>query len=694
MHLLRYTGGLNAGSENIGIQAFDGAKWSSIVDVVWTTTPNNFAPTVQAFDLEIPINRVISADQLFLFTDLDGNTIKKVQFFDTGVLPTGGFFTVNGVVQTPNVWFEVNRTQLGQVEYHTAANFDFERFRVRAFDGKFWSTTASAKIISVTPPDFNIPRVLILDAYEERLASTAISLAPGLAIAKYEIIDLTEGSSSAKILKNGIELEESVVHELTPFQFTGLEFKGGQDDRGREFDIFVIRAFNGVFWSQWENINIHTDAYAEVALDAGSDWSTGPGTTVLTYTFLLAIPGYYSTDDEEFTGGPGPMNGTQRATIRKALAVFETMLDIDFVEVPQASVPFADFTFGLTDLPDGTAAWAYYPAGGGKPGDIWFDREYFNAEQTSADGLSVVFHELGHALGLTHTFMEGVTDFTNLPPATENSRFSMMSYTNGDATARNESPMLYDLRELQKDYGGNFNYNAGNTDIRLPANYAAFRSIWDGGGIDTLNLDNQTTSIIADLREGRYSSLGGVSQNVAIAYGALIENLRGGIGSDELFGNAVNNIIIGNAGADQITGFSGNDTLRGGAGNDEYFYTLGDDFDVINEETLAGRDSVILSGFGAFDSFTEDLSFRVINNGRDLDIQLTLDGGNTQGGIVIKNMAWGGSRIETLEIQGAMGLPIGSDIDLRSIFVYSTTQLRNFRETEFTTEFGTLAVPV
>ena len=290
--------------------------------------------------------------------------------------------------------------------------------------------------------------------------------------------------------------------------------------------------------------------------------------------------------------------------------------------------------------------------------------------------------------------MEGVTDFTNLPPATENNRFSMMSYTNGDATARNESPMLYDLRELQKDYGGNFNYNSGDTNIRLPANYSAFSSIWDGGGIDTLNLDNQTTSIIADLREGRYSSLGGVSQNVAIAYGALIENLRGGIGSDELFGNAVNNIIIGNAGADQITGFSGNDTLRGGAGNDEYFYTLGDDFDVINEETLAGRDSLTLSGFGAFDSFTEDLSFRVINSGRDLDIQLTLDGGNTQGGIVIKNMAWGGSRIETLEIQGAMGLPIGSDIDLRSIFVYSTTQLRNFRETEFTTEFGTLAVPV
>jgi serralysin len=350
--------------------------------------------------------------------------------------------------------------------------------------------------------------------------------------------------------------------------------------------------------------------------------------------------------------------------------------------------------FGKTVLPDGVAGWAYLPSGLGRPGDVWFDKEYFDAEFANPDGLFVVIHEMGHALGLTHPFMEDPFDFNNLPPPTENTRFTVMSYTNADGGARrNESPMLYDLVELQKDYGGNFNYNPGNTDIVLPLNYTSFRTIWDGGGTDTLNFDNQTSSITGDLREGRYSSLGGVTENVAIAYGALIENLRGGLGDDTLFGNEVNNIIVGNAGSDELTGFSGNDILRGGAGNDRYNYTLGDDFDTINEETFGGRDVLTIKGFGTFNSLTGDLSFRVLN-GRDLDIQLTLDNGETQGGILIKNMAWGGSRIETLKIQDAMGMDIGPDIDLRSIFVYSTTELKTFRATEFTSEFGTLAVPV
>ncbi len=690
---LRYIGGQTAGFEDIGVQTFDGALWSQIVEVTWTTTPNLFAPTVTAFDLTIPVDRVISADQLFQFLDLDGNTLKKVQFFDTGVLPTGGFFTVDGVVQTPNAWFEVNREQFGTVEYHTASTFNFERFRVRAFDGKFWSTNASAKIVSIAPPDFDVPRVLVLDAYEVRAASSVISLSGGPGITKYEVIDLSDDEWSAKWLKNGVALEENVVHALTATQFSTLDFKGGQDDRGREFDDFLIRGFNGVFWSDWTNIPVHTDAYVERALDFGADWETGPGTQELTYTFLLAIPDYYATDDDEYTGGPLPLNVTQRAKVREVLATFETLIDVDFVEVGQAPGSLGDFTFGLTDLPDGVAAWAYLPSGPGKPGDVWFDTAFFNAEQSTAEGRFVIFHEMGHALGLLHSFQEGVTDLDYLPAATENQRYTMMSYGPPNVPGRAESPMLYDVFELQKDYGGNPNYNTGDDEIQIPLNYASFRTIWDAGGNDTFDLDNQTLSMTADLREGRYSSIGGVTENVAIAYGAIIENLNAGIGDDTLFGNSVSNVIRGNDGDDRIAGLAGNDFLFGGGGNDRYDYTLGDGFDAIDEETAGGRDTLTIKGFGTFDSFTEDLSFRVINS-RDLDIQLTIDGGPTQGGIIIKDMSWGGSRVETLRIQEADGSSIGPRIDLRSIFVYSTTALQKFSATEFTSQFGTLAVPV
>lgn len=687
---LRYIGGQNAGSESIGIQVFDGLQWSDIVDVVWTTTGNFNAPTVTAFDLTLPINRVISADQLFQFLDLDGNTMKKLQFFDTGVLPTGGFFTVDGVVQAPNVWFEVQRDKFGTIEYHTASVPDFERFRVKVFDGKFWSTNASAKIVSQAPPDFIIPRVLILDAYEERLASTQISLAGGPGIQTYEFIDLNDDPTSGKLLVGGAVLDEEEVHTLTPAQFASLEFKGGQDDRGREFDNIRFRGFNGVSWSDWHEIDVNTDAFAEVALDAGTDWDTTPGTLTLTYTFILGIPGYYAIDDDEYTGGPVPLTSAQRNGVRYALDVLERYIDVDFVEVPQATL--GTMIFGKTDLPEGVAAWAYFPSGPGKPGDVWLDKLDPDNEAMNIQGISVVLHELGHALGLTHTFQESPGDFTNLPAAAENRRYSMMSYT-PLADRRQDTPMIYDIRELQKDYGANLSYNLGNNVISLENNYNRFQTIWDAGGIDTLDLGNQTASVVGDLREGRYSSIGGETDSVAIAYGTAIENLEGGFGNDTLFGNSLNNIIRGNGGNDQITGFSGNDSVFGGAGNDRYNYTLGDGFDTINEETSGGRETLTIRGFGDFNSFTNDLSFRVIN-GRDLDIQLTIDGDESQGGIVIKDMAWGGSRVETLRIQGDSGSQIGPSIDLRSIFVYSTTALQKFAVTEFTSEFGSLAAPV
>jgi serralysin len=691
---LRYIGGQNAGFENIGIQAFDGAQWSAIVDVTWTTTPNNFAPVVQAFDLTIPVNRVVSIDELFQFSDLDGNTLKKVQFFDTGVLPTGGYFTVDGVVQAANVWFEVTRDQLGTVQYHTASTFDFERFRVRAFDGKYWSTNVSAKIVSVTPPDFDIPRVIRLNALEELLASTVITPLPGPPITQYEIIDLSPGSTTAKILAGGSILPTGVVRSLTPAQFAAMQFVGGQEDRGREFDDFAFRGFNGVFWSEWTHLNVHTDAYADTALDSGSDWATPPGTTILTYTLLNAIPGYYATNSEEYVGGPIPLSGLQRAVIRETLDMYETFLNVDFVEVPQTpGNPIGDITFGLTGLPDDVLGWAYLPSGPGIPGDIWLNKIFDDILNMTEEGRLTVVHELGHALGLTHPFMEDPTDFNNLPAPVENQRYTVMSYTRPEVPERAETIMLYDALELQKDYGANFNFNSGDTTITLPDNFIKFRLIWDGGGIDTLDLSNQTNSLVVDLREGRLSSVGGIADNLGVAYGAIIENSRGGIGDDELFGNEIDNTLIGNGGADRITGFSGNDVARGGAGNDRYFYTLGHGFDTINEEALGGRETLTIGGFGAFDSFTQDLSFRVIN-GRDLDIQLTIDGGTTQGGILIKDMAWGGSRIETLRLTGASGASIGPNIDLRSIFVYSTSELQTFQTTEFTSQFGTLCIPV
>ena len=52
---------------------------------------------------------------------------------------------------------------------------------------------------------------------------------------------------------------------------------------------------------------------------------------------------------------------------------------------------------------------------------------------------------------------------------------------------------------------------------------------------------------------------GRLTDNVGIAYGAIIENAKGGGGNDIITGNAVNNALFGNGGNDRLIGGDGND---------------------------------------------------------------------------------------------------------------------------------------
>ncbi len=714
LSLLRYIGGQVGESETIGIQAFDGALWSDELNIIATTIPNNSPPVVTAFDAKLKIDTTILATNMFQFSDPDGNSLKKVQFFDTGSLLTGGYFTINGVVQAANTWFEVDFNQLSSVEYHSASQTDFERFRVRAFDGRFWSANTSAKVETIDIPRF--------DANPETISIRELSITPfadflvpdnGPAITNIEIIDLNGEAGSADLVLNGnagTHLEWGELHRLTSAEFADLEILGGfentaTDDPGRKFDAIVYRAYNGFYWSDWQRLEVNTDITAIDALESGGDYAALSGKTVITFTFPEVVPFYYPDDAPERGSNAQELTPTIAAGVRRALAVYEDFLNVDFIEIPSVQ-GLGAFVFMRNDQ-SGSSGYAYLPPGPntpgtsiGIPGDIWLNQNDPNIVEMNAIGFNTVLHEIGHALGLKHPFVDAINPPPGLPGSatpgvadgTDNDRYSIMSYTAVGLEVT--TPMLYDLLNLMNWYGGNPNYNPEDTQIFIPQNFDDLGMIWDAGGYDSFNLGNQTVSVVADIREGRFSSIGGQVDNLAIAYGATIENLRGGSGDDTLRGNALGNIIIGGVGNDSLQGFAGTDTLRGDAGNDSYLYTYGDGFDTIDENRGAGRDTLIMNAFGDLNSFQQDIRFRRANNGLDLDIQLTVDGGEAQGGITIRNMGWGGSRIETLRFLDINGNIINPDVDLRSIYEQATNSLQSFRLTEFSTSFGVIAAPL
>ena len=99
-------------------------------------------------------------------------------------------------------------------------------------------------------------------------------------------------------------------------------------------------------------------------------------------------------------------------------------------------------------------------------------------------------------------------------------------------------------------------------------------------------------------------------ENVAIAYGTIIENATGGSARDLIHGNAVDNILKGLGGNDVIRGFEGNDTIIGGAGQDVMLGGLGSDTFVFDVAEQGDRiDDFTLQDFIDLGPLDVDLSF-------------------------------------------------------------------------------------
>jgi Ca2+-binding RTX toxin-like protein len=139
-----------------------------------------------------------------------------------------------------------------------------------------------------------------------------------------------------------------------------------------------------------------------------------------------------------------------------------------------------------------------------------------------------------------------------------------------------------------------FNSTAGRAAFDFTININPVVAIWDAGGVDRIDASGFDTDQVIDLGAGAFSSIGHMTRNVAIAYGATIEQGVGGGGDDQLRGNSADNLLTGNGGIDTLRGYGGGDTLQGGAGSDLLFGGAGDD-------VLEGGDAadILFGGAGA-----------------------------------------------------------------------------------------------
>ena len=200
------------------------------------------------------------------------------------------------------------------------------------------------------------------------------------------------------------------------------------------------------------------------------------------------------------------------------------------------------------------------------------------------DGLSVMLHEMGHALGFTGYYDEAQNNFFANYQTPFDSRLVVIggeAYFDGpNVRAVMGGPIA--LTDNNYTHYGNSNEYPGFTSDPLVGlmNGVVFYRGWN------YQISDLDLAIMADLGLGTF--------RWDILNNPFLTAMRGGLGEDQITGGSGNNLLQGDEDNDIVNGGAGNDTLFGGDGNDILNGGIGND--VMNGGT--GNDIFFLSQAG------------------------------------------------------------------------------------------------